>query len=218
MIKATIQAPLLCPWMKILRNRVKSIRFISCRPVFEGGGSSAVVMFEAESRASELSAEVGRCANVVNCSFVKMGKKSGVGMVVSSRCPCRELGLSENHILGIILSGNFMIMELLLPDRSELDYIVDRLRRSGVDFRVLRIGRPRRLDIPTPKQEAALVHAYLKGYFNYPRPHPLSKLAREFGLSPSTYSEILRRGIKKAVLRLLTDEVGERLRYASLPA
>ncbi|MEM4296974.1 MAG: helix-turn-helix domain-containing protein, partial [Nitrososphaerota archaeon] len=87
----------------------------------------------------------------------------------------------------------------------------DRLRRGNVGFRVIRAGRPRTPETLTSRQEAALVHAYLGGYFNYPRPKPLVKLARELGLSPSSYSETLRRGIKKAVMRLLSVEAAGRL-------
>ncbi|MEM4315219.1 MAG: helix-turn-helix domain-containing protein [Nitrososphaerota archaeon] len=211
MIEATIRLPPICPWMNILSERVKTMRFVSCRPVFEGSGSSAVVMFDMDGSPSELAAHVKRCSNVVGCSLVKLGKRTGVGMVVSSRCPCRELGLSENHILEIAFTGSFLVMRLLLPDKRELNYILDRLRRGNVGFRVIRAGRPRTPETLTSRQEAALVHAYLGGYFNYPRPKPLVKLARELGLSPSSYSETLRRGIKKAVMRLLSVEAAGRL-------
>jgi|GEM_PF-2647844 len=212
MLEVTFRLPLICPWMDVLHKRVENIRFLSCRPVFEGSGSSAVVMFDSSAMASELESYVSKCPNVRSCVFTKLGKRAGIGVVVSRRCPCRELGLSENHILGISLLNESLIMRLLIPDRHELNYLTGKLRKAGVSFELLRVGRPRRTSLLTPRQEAILVHAYLGGYFNYPRPEPLTKLARRVNLSPSTYGEILRRGIRKAVGMLFEDEIMERER------
>jgi hypothetical protein len=212
MIEASLRLPLLCPWMNVLRKRVENIRFLSCRPVFEGPGASAVVMFESDAMVSELESHVSGCPNVSRCVFTKLGKRAGIGIVVSSRCPCRDLGLSENHILGVSLMEGFLVMRLLLPDRRELKYLLGRLRKAGVSFELLRAGRPRKTGLLTPRQEAVLVHAYLGGYFNYPRPEPLTRLAKMMNISASTYGEILRRGIRKAVGMLFEDEIGKRER------
>lgn len=206
MLEAWIRVPPLCPWMTLLRKNVRSIDFLSCRPVFEGSGSSAVVTYESAASPSEIASTVRRCDSVVRASFTKLGKSRGMGVVVSSRCPCRELGLSEQHIVGIYLRDSGLVFRMLLPDRRELEHVLERLKTAKVGYEVLRLRRPKAGPSLTSKQQQALVHALINGYFNYPRPKPLRLIARKMGVSPSAFSETLRRAVKKSVLKLIMDE------------
>ncbi len=59
----------------------------------------------------------------------------------------------------------------------------------------------------TPKQEAILVEAYLKGYYSYPRRVNLRRLAEELGLSVSTLAELLRKAEAKIVEAYILNEL-----------
>jgi hypothetical protein len=192
--------------MDLLRKNVRLIRFLSCRPVFEGSGSSAVVTYESDASPSEIRAMIRGCGSIVSSSFTKLGRSKGMGVVISSRCPCRELGISEHHIIGIYPRDNELVFRMLLPNRKELAYIVDRLKDSGMGYKVLKVGHPKTDVYLTARQKQALVHAFINGYFSYPRPRPLKTISKKMGLSPSAFSETLRRAVRKAVVKLLTDD------------
>jgi len=59
----------------------------------------------------------------------------------------------------------------------------------------------------TQRQEYALVYAYLKGYYNYPRKVSLKELAEELGMAVSTLAELLRRAEAKVIEAFVRHEV-----------
>lgn len=103
------------------------------------------------------------------------------------------------HVLGIRVEKGSLVFRLLVQDEKEVQEIVDGLRRSGVRFRVENIRRIRAKHFLTPRQEQVLLHSYLNGYFDNPRPIPLSKLAKDLGIKPPSYLELLRKALKKVV-------------------
>ncbi len=59
----------------------------------------------------------------------------------------------------------------------------------------------------TRKQELALVQAYLRGYYDYPRKISLKELACEVGIAVSTLAELLRRAEAKIVEAFIRHEL-----------
>ena len=59
----------------------------------------------------------------------------------------------------------------------------------------------------TQRQEYALVHAYLRGYYNYPRKVSLKELASELGMAVSTLAELLRRAEAKVIEAFIRHEI-----------
>ncbi|HIP65197.1 MAG TPA: hypothetical protein EYH08_01535 [Pyrodictium sp.] len=59
----------------------------------------------------------------------------------------------------------------------------------------------------TQRQEYALVHAYLRGYYSYPRKVSLKELASELGMSVSTLAELLRRAEAKVIEAFIRHEI-----------
>jgi len=59
----------------------------------------------------------------------------------------------------------------------------------------------------TQRQEYALLHAYLRGYYRYPRKVSLKELAEELGMAVSTLAELLRRAEAKVIEAFVRHEV-----------
>jgi predicted DNA binding protein len=51
----------------------------------------------------------------------------------------------------------------------------------------------------TDNQEKIVKMAYQRGYYDFPKRIGVKELAKIFGISPATLSEILRRGQKKII-------------------
>ncbi|MCK4634152.1 helix-turn-helix domain-containing protein, partial [Candidatus Bathyarchaeota archaeon] len=68
--------------------------------------------------------------------------------------------------------------------------------------KILEVGKfQRRREILTEKQERALWLAFKMGFFKYPRNLTMQELSLRLGVSLSTLSETMRRGLR----RLLED-------------
>ncbi|MCS6768828.1 MAG: helix-turn-helix domain-containing protein [Candidatus Caldarchaeum sp.] len=201
MLEVLLRVQLACPWISELRKHVSSFDVLSCRPVFSGNGASAVVCFRGRADMDYVQSAVSKTPAVERAEFKKIGKNHGVGVINSSLCPCSKLGIPYTHVLKITVEENGMTFNLLVHSRKELNDFLKKVRSSGVSHRLLNVKQFKPRHLLTPRQEQALVHAYLKGYFNYPRPTTVNSLADDFGVSTPTYTELLRKALAKLVLK-----------------
>jgi hypothetical protein len=91
--------------------------------------------------------------------------------------------------------------------------VLDRLRRDGLPFRVLRSSqRPYPAsdssEEVTPRQRAVLVRAWVLGYYAVPRRITLTRLSRLTGQSPPALGKMLRRAEGHLIARFLARETG----------
>lgn len=120
---------------------------------------------------------------------------------VHDRCIC-PVFRSHDCVASIErFEADTLEIELTVPDRSELESIVDALRETGATVRLERIATPSggrkggTLEIEangiTDKQRAAVVVAVEEGYYDTPRRTDLGDLADRLGVSKSAVSQRL---------------------------
>ena len=195
---ALLKVQAFCPWMAELRKHVTGLEVLSCRPVFHGGGASAVVYFKTRRDLKEVENIVKSMQHITGASFSKVGKGGwSVGIVTSLFCPCTRLGIPNVHILRIGVEGDWLIFQLVFHDLSEFAEVTERLKNMGVRYVFEKPKRFKAGLLLTPRQEEVLIHAYLNGYFRNPRPATVNHLARKLGVSTPTYTETLRRALAK---------------------
>ncbi|MCI4334013.1 MAG: helix-turn-helix domain-containing protein [Thermoplasmata archaeon] len=98
-------------------------------------------------------------------------------------------------------------------DAQPLRRVLSRLRRDGLEFRVLRSSqRPYETedstDEITSRQRSVLGRALLLGYFSVPRRITLTRLARLTGRSPPALGKMLRRAQHRLVASYFARESG----------
>jgi predicted DNA binding protein len=81
---------------------------------------------------------------------------------------------------------------LITDNNGSLGGISDKLRELRCEVKVERVTPLRGKEIVTSRQEEVLRKAFVAGYFDYPRKTDSTRLARELGISVSTFSEIMR--------------------------
>ncbi len=86
---------------------------------------------------------------------------------------------------------------LLVKDAADMSNVIDLLRFRGATTNLRRIENAFRDEALTSHQKEILLEATRRGYFDFPRRVGLTALAKELSISPSTLSEILRRGESK---------------------
>ncbi len=77
--------------------------------------------------------------------------------------------------------------------REKADVFLDDLEKKRIKFKIKSIGRYHRKDLLTKRQKEVLKTAYKAGYYKIPRRISLSDLSKQFIISPSALSELLRR-------------------------
>ena len=105
---------------------------------------------------------------------------------------------------------------VLLPEGKLVELIalgkrqVEKLEEMG--FEILTNGGINSMDyMITPTQEAALIYAYRKGYYKFPRNVSLKKLAEELDVSVSSLAELLRKAEAKIVEAFIRHEMPHHL-------
>ena len=94
---------------------------------------------------------------------------------------------------------DFSIMyNFMVPSFEAYQKIVTDMEGAGLKVNVLKMGKfePRK-GVLTEKQERIFWLALKGGFFDYPRKIDTVELAAKLGISPSTLSEITRRGLRR---------------------
>ena len=89
---------------------------------------------------------------------------------------------------------------LVLSDKAVLKDIFDHLKNKSVEAELVKLTKIDDKESLTERQDKIAKVAFERGYFDYPKRISLRELARMFEVSPSTLSEILRKGQRKIVL------------------
>jgi predicted DNA binding protein len=92
-----------------------------------------------------------------------------------------------------IITYSFMV-----PSFEAYQKIVEAMENAGLKVNVLKMGKfePQK-GVLTEKQERIFWVALKGGFFDYPRKIDTTELAAKLGISPSTLSEITRRGMRR---------------------
>lgn len=125
-----------------------------------------------------------------------------IGAVTTSRCDiCRILTDADVFLISAeTKSGGKVEWTLVLSDKEVLKDIFDHLKKKGVVAELVKLTKIDDKESLTERQDKIAHVAFERGYFDYPKRISLRELARMFDVSPSTLSEILRKGQRKIVL------------------
>ncbi|MFB3890329.1 MAG: helix-turn-helix domain-containing protein [Candidatus Bathyarchaeia archaeon] len=101
-------------------------------------------------------------------------------------------------VSGRSLEENVILYSFMVPNFETYQRIVSTLEKQGLRVNVLKMGRfTPKTGVLTEKQERLFWLALKGGFFDYPRRIDTAELAAKLGISPSTLSEITRRGMRR---------------------
>lgn len=133
-----------------------------------------------------------------------------LGHDAESVCPIARSGGCP---LNPVIPGAMVKSVLILPQGVLYELIVARSNvlqslRNGFGCEILDSRGVDEMDyMLTEKQELALIYAYLRGYYNFPRKVSLKDLAKKLGISVSTLAEFLRRAEAKVIEAYVRHEL-----------
>lgn len=127
-------------------------------------------------------------------------KGKTIAWIESEGCDMCNTIISHGSFLitGKNVQDSTFIYNFIVPNFDAYMGIITALERSGLKPKVLRITKFKpKGKILTENQERVLWLAYRMGFFDYPRKISIIKLAKRLSISPSTLSEIIRRGLRR---------------------
>lgn len=104
-------------------------------------------------------------------------------------------------ISGRHVKNDLFIYDFIVPNFDAFKSILTTLESYNIKVKILKVVKyGSKKEILTEKQERILWLAYKMGFFDYPRKINMEELSRKLGISPSTLSEMIRRGIRKLLM------------------
>jgi len=190
-------------WMsEIPQKHPVTIRVIDRVPYSEKGVKDLVEIAGPEEIMAEVLEDIKKNPLVTKVETTITERGKVIGAVTTARCEiCRILTDSDVFLISAESKGSGKVeWTLVVSDKNVLKNIFDHLKSKGVEGELVKLTKIDDKESLTERQDKITHVAFERGYFDYPKRISLRELARMFEVSPSTLSEILRKGQRKIVL------------------
>jgi predicted DNA binding protein len=138
-------------------------------------------------------------SNVENEDLIVIGPGRVKGALSTDECMgcCSALDTGVFQMEGYIDDDGRLVQVLVSPDRETVREMVSSMEMHGHNVTLLKLTSVETEELLTSRQETIIVTALERGYFDEPKGTSLVELAKEFHVSVSTASEILRKATHK---------------------
>jgi predicted DNA binding protein len=110
-------------------------------------------------------------------------------------------------VSGKSMEGCTIMYSFMVPSFEAFQKIVSSMEKAGLKVTVRKMGKfEPQAGVLTEKQERIFWLALKGGFFDYPRKIDTVELAAKLGISPSTLSEITRRGMRRLLESYFKNE------------
>jgi predicted DNA binding protein len=167
-----------------------------------------------EGRVNDALKKISSHKGVVGTDITQVDDIKAVGCIgVSRSSPYALLLKSEcTFISGRTTGEGRVVWNLIVSKNKPLQKLVNSLRAKGVSVELHKLSRIEDQEILTARQEEILQVALDRGFFDHPKKVGLRELAKTFGISASTLSEVLRKGLKKIIELHLSQEKDQKIK------
>lgn len=203
MMEAVISLKIPKNWMsEIPEKHPVSIKVIERVPYSEAGVKDLVEIAGPEDVMEDVLKEIKKNPLVSNIDTTVTDKGKIIGAITTSRCDiCRILTDADVFLISAESRGEGKVeWTIILSEKEVLKGIFDHLGSKGVKAELVKLTKIDDKETLTDRQDRITHVAFERGYFDYPKRISLRELAKMFDVSPSTLSEILRKGQRKIVL------------------
>lgn len=203
MMEAVLALKIPQNWMsEIPQKHPVTIRVIDRVPYSEKGVKDLVEIAGPEEVMAEVLEDIKKNPLVAKVETTITERGKVIGAVTTARCEiCRILTDSDVFLISAESKGSGKVeWTLVVSDKNVLKNIFDHLKAKGVEGELVKLTKIDDKESLTERQDKITHVAFERGYFDYPKRISLRELARMFDVSPSTLSEILRKGQRKIVL------------------
>jgi len=203
MMEAVISLKIPQNWMsEIPEKHPVTIKVIERVPYSDKGVKDLVEIAGPQDIMEEVLRDIKKNPLVSKIDMTVTEKGKVIGAITTSRCEiCRVLTDADVFLISAESKGEGKVeWTLVLSEKDVLKQIFDHLKSKSVIADLVKLTKIDDKETLTDRQDKITHVAFDRGYFDYPKRISLRELARMFDVSPSTLSEILRKGQRKIVL------------------
>ncbi|MGD9962464.1 MAG: helix-turn-helix domain-containing protein [Thermoplasmata archaeon] len=203
MMEAVLSLTIPDNWMSEVSSKYPAtIKVIDRMPFSEFGVKDLVEIQAPEDVIDEILDVIKKNPLVAKVDTTVTEKGKVLCAVTTSRCEiCRILTDADVFLISAqSKSAGKVEWTIVLSEKKVLKEIFDHLKSKSVDAHLVKLTKIDDKETLTERQDKITQVAFDRGYFDYPKRISLRELARMFEVSPSTLSEILRKGQRKIVM------------------
>jgi predicted DNA binding protein len=151
--------------------------------------------------------ELKRAEGIFEVDVAYVGRGRAMALIANDGCPmCKTAYASGCFIMGASSRPSGGVeWRVLLRRGQSVKRLLDGFTIAGLDAQVAEVRKVESSNRTTSRQEEVLLASLAAGYFDYPRRVGVKKLAKTFGVAPSTLSETIRRGERNVLNEYLTS-------------
>ncbi len=203
MMEAVLSLKIPDNWMsEISANYPATIKVIDRMPYSDQGVKDLVEIQAPPDVIDEILEAIKKNPLVAKIDTTVTEKGKVLCAITTSRCEiCRILTDSDVFLISAQSKDQGKVeWTIILSEKKILKDIFDHLKSKSVDAELIKLTKIDDKETLTERQDKITQVAFDRGYFDYPKRISLRELARMFEVSPSTLSEILRKGQRKIVM------------------
>jgi predicted DNA binding protein len=203
MMEAVLSLKIPEHWMSDVSAKYPATIKVIDRMPYSEHGVKDLVEIQAPADVMEEILEVIRKNPLVTKIDTTVTEKGKVlSAITTSRCEvCRILTDADVFLISAQSKADGKVeWTIVLSEKKVLKDIFDHLKNKSVDAELIKLTKIDDKETLTERQDKTTQVAFDRGYFDYPKRISLRELARMFEVSPSTLSEILRKGQRKIVM------------------
>lgn len=184
------------------------VKIISSKPADKKSVRDLVeIEVEKEEDLNKVMESMKTSPNVFNVDITPIERGKALAIFTTTKCiVCRLLANTDCFLTASTSTKDGrMQWTLLISEKVPLQQLVANLERHGAEPKLVSLTEIGDKDALTARQEQITRMAFERGYFDFPRSVGLRQLAKIFGVSTSTLSEILRKGQRRIMTRYFKE-------------
>jgi len=209
MMEAIVSLNMPDKWIKeSLLEYPSIVRVISSKPVDKKSVRDLVeIEVEKEEDLSKVMDSIKTSPNIFNVDITPIERGRALAVFTTTKCiVCRLLANTDCFLTSSTSTKDGrMQWTLLLSEKGPLKELMANLERHGAEPKLVSLTEIGDKDALTARQEQITRMAFERGYYDFPRSIGLRQLAKIFGVSTSTLSEILRKGQRRIMARYFKE-------------
>lgn len=203
MMEALLSLAMPCSWIyNLAKEHQVRVLLIDTVQADEGITKDLVEINLREEDADAVIEFIKDFDHVVNVEITERHKGRLLAIVEVRDCPgCVSLATSDVFLLAAHTTEDKRIdWKVAFSNREDLDKLIWDLQSTGSDVELVRVSNAIDDGLRLTDRQLKIVEvAFKRGYYDYPKRISIRELARIFGVSTATVSEILRRGQRKII-------------------
>lgn len=203
MMEALLSLAMPCSWIyNLAREHEVRVLLIDTVRTEDGITRDLVEVNLREEDADAVIKAIEDFEHVVNLEITERHKGRLLAIVEVRDCPgCISLATADVFLLSAHTAEDKRLeWKVAFSNRDDLDNLIAELQRTGSDVELVRVSNAIDDGLRLTDRQLKIVEvAFKRGYYDYPKRISIRELARIFGVSTATVSEILRRGQRKII-------------------